>query len=330
MKKKISFVVPLYYRENKVFDEYNKLSNRDDCLRPYVELKKALYLKNIIISTCDIIPPKEADLTIFWDIPDTNDLLLKEAISVKKPIFSIITELGYIHKANNNIHLHKCFDKIFTYQDELINGKKYIKLNYSFRFPDSVKVDYSKKEKLCVMIAGNKQLNYPNELYSERVRAIRWFEKNHPDDFDLYGIGWGGNKGFLRRIISKPYSSYKGQVEEKKITLKKYKFSICYENAYDVPGWITEKIFDCFFSGCIPIYWGISNIDKVIPPNCFIDKRKFKNYEELYTFLSNMTKKEYLEFIKNINEYLKSDKKYEFTIEYFLNTVINNITNYLR
>jgi hypothetical protein len=28
------------------------------------------------------------------------------------------------------------------------------------------------------------------ELYSKRVEAIKWFEKNHPEDFDFYGIGW--------------------------------------------------------------------------------------------------------------------------------------------
>jgi hypothetical protein len=42
-------------------------------------------------------------------------------------------------------------------------------------------------------------------------------------------------------------------VDSKKNTLEKYKFSICYENARDIPGYITEKIFDCFFAGCVPI-----------------------------------------------------------------------------
>jgi hypothetical protein len=48
------------------------------------------------------------------------------------------------------------------------------------------------------------------------------------------------------------YLSYKGKIDSKKDTLEKYKFSICYENARDTPGYITEKIFDCFFAANSP------------------------------------------------------------------------------
>lgn len=37
--------------------------------------------------------------------------------------------------------------------------------------------------------------------------------------------------------------------------LKQYKFYICPENA-SVEGYVTEKLFHCIGSGCIPIYWG--------------------------------------------------------------------------
>ncbi|MCL1721757.1 glycosyltransferase family 10, partial [Vibrio parahaemolyticus] len=52
------------------------------------------------------------------------------------------------------------------------------------------------------------------------------------------------------------YKSYKGSVESKTHTLKNYKFCICFENAQMIEGYITEKIFDCFFSATVPIYWG--------------------------------------------------------------------------
>jgi len=38
----------------------------------------------------------------------------------------------------------------------------------------------------------------------------------------------------------KPYTSYKGPFKSKIETLKPYKFSICFENAKDIPGYITE------------------------------------------------------------------------------------------
>ncbi len=40
--------------------------------------------------------------------------------------------------------------------------------------------------------------------------------------------------------------------------LKQYKFYICPENA-SVEGYVTEKVFHCIGSGCIPIYWGSDN-----------------------------------------------------------------------
>ncbi len=40
--------------------------------------------------------------------------------------------------------------------------------------------------------------------------------------------------------------------------LRQYKFNICPENS-DSIGYVTEKLFDSFESGCIPIYWGSGN-----------------------------------------------------------------------
>lgn len=37
--------------------------------------------------------------------------------------------------------------------------------------------------------------------------------------------------------------------------LKQYRFYICPENA-SVEGYVTEKLFHCIGSGCVPIYWG--------------------------------------------------------------------------
>ena len=149
-------------------------------------------------------------------------------------------------------------------------------------------------KKLCALISGNKKVSHKLELYSEREKTIRWFENNALDDFDLYGIGWDkytSENRYIRFLVLKvaklsklltPYfPSYKGMVESKLETLSKYKFAICYENAQMIPGYITEKIFDCFFAGCVPVYWGAPNITEHIPQNCFIDRRKFKSHEEL-------------------------------------------------
>ena len=112
----------------------------------------------------------------------------------------------------------------------------------------------------------------------------------------------------------------------KQTLMKDYKFAICFENSKNYTGWITEKIFHCFFAGTIPIYYGASNISDIIPSNCFIDYRKFKNNEELILFLENMTDKISQSYIKNIKKYLLSNYfKQNFGLNVFSNNIIKPI-----
>ena len=225
---------------------------------------------------------------------------------------------------------HTKFHKIFTWSDDLValDPKKYIKNNYSFCFPEKINIGLEGRDKLCTMIAGNKMIYKPTELYSKRLEAIKWFEKYHLDDFDLYGIYWDefwirskikifrafNRLKLLRKWIRVNRPSYKGTVEKKKDILEGYRFSICYENASS-NGYITEKIFDSFFAGCVPIYLGAPNILEYIPSECFIDKRNFKTYEDLYDYISNMSEKEYLSYQNSIVDFLNSEKGYEFSAE---------------
>jgi len=39
-------------------------------------------------------------------------------------------------------------------------------------------------------------------------------------------------------------------------------------------GYITEKIFDSFFTSYVLIYLGAKNITEHVPSNCFIDQRE--------------------------------------------------------
>ncbi|PAV02401.1 hypothetical protein CBG25_11075 [Arsenophonus sp. ENCA] len=63
---KISLCVN-YHLNNKIFDLSDVEVNRDNCQFPYYMLKKRLSLHGIEISTCDILSPKNADLTFYFD-----------------------------------------------------------------------------------------------------------------------------------------------------------------------------------------------------------------------------------------------------------------------
>lgn len=327
---KATFFTGPFYLNNRQFDVLDKTSNRDNCLYGFYLLKKKFKENDVDLSTQDINLPSESQFIIYNEMPKIKDIF------TEKDIYLIIFESEVIRPDNWNMENHKYFKKIFTWNDKYVDNKKYFKINFSHKIPDKVEFNIKNKKKLCTMIVANKFKSHPLELYTERVKAIRWFEENHPEDFDLYGIGWDKYyfKGMLvrlnrfdalRKILKPRYPSYKGPIESKKEVYKKYKFAICYENARDIPGYITEKIFDCFFSGCVPVYWSAPNIADHIPASTFIDRRKFGTYEELYSYLKNMSDREYMGYLDAIKNFIKSDKIYPFSTEYFAEALSSEI-----
>lgn len=322
---------------NKIFDLNDSSINRDNFAYSYYQLKETFLKNNFDFSTVDINSIEKSQAIIYNDMPK----VLPKLKDIHKS-YLLIFESELISPANWDFSKHQFFNKIFTWNDTLVDNKKYFKINFSHLFPKSINKDLSKKEKLCTLIAGHKMVKHPLELYSKRIEAIRWFEKHHLEDFDFYGIGWDKyqptNK-FVRSLLKririakffKPnYHNYKGAVNSKKEVLEKYKFAICYENAKDIDGYITEKIFDCFFAGCIPIYWGANNITMHIPKECFIDKRNFQTYEELYEYINTMNNHDYMQYLSYIEEYLNSKQSYKYTSKYFSETIVNILLNDLK
>lgn len=323
-------VVSRDYQNNKMFDLTSPVLNRDNCLRPFALLKSEFEKAGFILSTNDLCDPALADLVIYNEMPNPFPATID-----KNKSFLLMFESELVRPDNWDREKHKNFQKIFTWNDDLVDGKKYIKFN----FPNTLKMtepEIAKRLSLVTLISGNKTSFHQKELYSERVKTIKWFEKNHPEDFHYYGIGWDykldlrWQKVFkklrLQSLLPKNNSQcFKGKIKSKHEGLKQYKFAICYENARDINGYITEKIFDCLFAGCIPVYWGPPNIENFIPANCFIDRKKFSSHEELYNHLYGMKDETILAYQKNINAFLQSEKFTPFSDEYFVKNIIGNI-----
>jgi len=161
------------------------------------------------------------------------------------------------------------------------------------------------------------------ELYSERRRAIRYFHSH--EGFHLYGSGWD------RWLFGVSYRDYKtalncwqGKCENKIKTLSGYRFSVCYDNTI-FPGYITEKIFDCFYAGCVPIYYGAPDICNYIPKECFIDKRNFGSYRDLDRFLSQVGPTEFDAYRQAISDFLQSKVFEPFYQDHFANNLLASI-----
>lgn len=360
-----------FYNNTKQFNKNRMFTNSllpvgDDLMYPFVYLRQQLKKLGHKVATIDTDDVKKFDAIIFVDFPTFKNKYLKQLIKNNfQNLYLVILESPIIKPDNYDKENHKYFKKIFTWSDELIDNppshplshkatdrqskatdgqsKKYFKINYSHKIPKNLEFYSPERKKLCTLISSNKFTHHPQELYTERIKAIRWFENNHPENFDLYGKGWDkyyfygkflefnlsrlNRLKLLAKILGPHYPSWKGEVKLKKETYINYKFAICYENCKDFPGYITEKIFDCFLGGCVPIYLGAPNITNHIPIDCFIDKRNFRTYEDLYQYIKNMPDKEYLAYLNSVNNFLKSDKIYQFTNKYFASTILKEMTN---
>ena len=173
------------------------------------------------------------------------------------------------------------------------------------------------RRKLLVNVSSNKFSSHPKELYTARRRTIRYFEKHHPDQFDLYGTGWN-----QPNAEQASYLSYRGIVKHKWDVFPRYRFGLCYENMRDAPGYVTEKIFDCMRAGCVPIYWGAPNIPDFVDAEAFIDRRTFTSDAELAERLLAITEREYGHYRRAIQQYLHSDRVKAFLPEAFADNLI--------
>lgn len=177
------------------------------------------------------------------------------------------------------------------------------------------------------------------ELYTERLRAVEYFAQY--GEIDLYGMHWDQppyivgetwipttltriNRYLYKRFPSvrkRPFDAaikkaYRGFAESKYLTQSQYTFTICYENMM-LPGWLNENIFDCFLVGTVPVFLGPPDIVDYVPAECFIDRRKFANYEELRRFLKSLGPKDVQAYKENARDFLGSARFKLFTKEHF-------------
>lgn len=200
---------------------------------------------------------------------------------------------------------YKRFSRIYTWDDSLVDNIKFFKLYYPALLPMRSDIPSFEEKKFCTMFVRN--------WTQERIKLVNFFGRNSETDLDIYGAKSGtiyDNRLYRGRVPGRPNS------EEKHSILKNYRFCVCFENTCNFKGYISEKIFSCFASGCVPIYLGATNIEEYIPKNCFIDYRDFQNDLQLYQFLKMMSKETYERYLSNIGAFLQSDRGQIFSKEY--------------
>jgi len=309
----------------------------ENLLLPNIILKNKLNSLGHELHTVDMYGITDVDKLVFQEIPKDSLLTIKTPMDLARYIVKkkwktdyflksvlvhskdqrilIILEPPVFSPQSYNPKFHRYFSKILTWDDTLAEKPPYQKVFCPQYVPKEQYTVSFEEKKQFVMIAGNKKSNHVKELYSARQQVIEFFE-NKQSEFDLFGFGWE----------TENFNNYRGTVDRKLQTLSRYKYSVCFENMKDAPGYITEKIFDCFFAGCVPIYWGANNITDYIPEGTFIDMRRFDSIEEMYQFVNRINQNEYEKYLERIQQYLKSEEfQKSFSVERYIDTFIHSV-----
>ena len=288
----------------------------------FYSLKKKFVKNGHSIGTIDQISIEGADLVIFIDIQDIFKYYFNAINQSPRPHMILLIreppsfEPSHSHKIITKISTQ--FDCVLTWMDDFgaVSNIKPVTLPISPRqlsFSSSSKVTSYDERDLLVNISSNKMSSHPEELYSERERVIKFYNEYHPEKFGLYGVGWNDNytpgKIAYGRWTEESYSFYYGSTSRKSRIYDKYKFALAFENIAGLNGYVSEKVFDVFTSGRIPIYWGASNIDEYLPKKSYIDYRKFAHPHLLHRYISEMTRTEYEDRLEIIKKFLSNESE---------------------
>ncbi len=159
------------------------------------------------------------------------------------------------------------------------------------------------------------------DRYVARLRAIEAFSRM--DDFDLFGEGWAdGQPAVEPGLQAAAQRAYRGVARDKPKLLAGYRFALVFEKAR-FPGYVSERIFECFFARCIPIYSGAPDVAQYVPPAAFIDARQFATYEDLDRFLRATTEADARRFVDAAHVFLSSPAYGSFCLDRFARHMVD-------
>ena len=188
-------------------------------------------------------------------------------------------------------HIDKCIitntymaiPVIYTQINYFINNYNIIKPLLMTKFND---------KKFCLFVSNNKYNDINKNIIKKYLQNI-----GDCDNIDIY----------KKQIANK--SCYHS--EELLTIFNKYKFIFVAENSIN-DGYITEKIFNCLFAKCIPIYLGSHKIDYFFNKDCFINGNiLINNINNNNTINLEIIKKNIIDLNKNedkFNEIINKNK----------------------
>ncbi len=322
------------HSNNSMFSSDDSVHRFNPTYTPII-LRQTLLALGIEINTSDLNVGHNVNFDLHIEGRPIDPIRVKDS-------YLIALENPYINRFNDDENYFRQFKHAFTWNPKFFHLDNITPIHIPNQMNWAPFLPFDQRNTFSCLINANKSfpVTLNSDLYQERIRVIRWYEKNAPDYFHLYGMGWQkpprkpGVFGKLSRRINrirtqlygfKPFPSYRGEIRNKRDVLATCKFSFCYENVRDLPNYVTEKIIDSLLAGCVPIYWGANNVTELIPKSCFIDRRGFDSMESMHAYLLSIDNQRYSEFQEAIISFLKSQDAYAFSSENFASIISEKI-----
>lgn len=162
-----------------------------------------------------------------------------------------------------NVHSHN----FRAYSDNMLSEKK-IDLSLGFDY-----IDDARYVRMPLWLRTQFAPEWSEKEIIEHINRLRYPEIGKRDKFAalVARYDWGNtrsqiyeslkNVGHIQCPSKVLHNDETLKIEfndDKPAYLRQFCFNICPENS-NYKGYVTEKVFDAIFSGCIPIYWGSDN-----------------------------------------------------------------------
>lgn len=257
---------------------------------------------------------ERSDLMIYDIQSDFNTLFKNDTINILVCIENCLKWNHYNHYNLYGDYGNKFIDiYIYNHKTNLYKTDHFISIPTIYNFINYFKNNYQnikptqftsyKSKKFCLII-NKSGLNNDILHFQERLKKIDLVDNIHLYNDEI------SNKSCYHSL-------------ELLNVFHKYKFILCIENSYS-DGYITEKIFNCFYARTIPLYKGSPIIKKYLNELSFIDlndeERSFKTIEML-----NNNEKYYnkiIEHCKISNSY--DDENYKEELYNFISNKLNH------
>jgi alpha(1,3/1,4) fucosyltransferase len=335
---RVASVLYREYAENSLFTP-GAGENNGEFYLPYDKLRERFLAAGIELNTPDVNAGREVAFELHINCRRQDPSARAYVYLYENPL---------IRPLNRDRVALDRYAKWFAWDGDLRDDPRTVPLLYPNRFESGPWRGPDQRPLFCVLVASNKALPAvdPRDQYQARVRILDWYERNAPADFHLYGRGWdrpaalpgrwGRVRNQLRKILTRflpaksPYATWRGPVDDKIELLTRARFCLAHENCRDLAGYVTEKLFDCFRAGCVPVYVGPKEIAELIPAGCFIDGRSYANPAQLNGFLRTIDDSAYLGYQARIRDFLASPQATPFSREHFTETIVREIMSDLK